>query len=462
MEQPQTLPQRTTPARRRAKRPVNSPARKNYASENDVPSDVIFPMELGGPFTPKKSASNSPAPGSQPKSQAKSRPRNTNGSGNGNGNQNGNGNRRGKQVASPAPAKQGRTTPPQTAPPKPIAEAAFAGATFHASPAPSSLPIPSFLSKALDSPPSVQRPNGVLREPSPPATDSEAVPTPQHRLLSPTANRTESPLDIFFRADREEKERARRASSANVLGTASVPFSPPSQIRSPAEPKTVPNGVPGAGGRRPGFQRGHPSGGIPASELDGIPSEFIGPALSKPYQERIREALSSKRQPDGAQQQPNPVQQESAMDMTERLKRFLAIPAANNEQSAQPSQQQSTKPPPLFSQGPPHSADLASPFASPGFAPNPAMQPPFTRGFPLQQRCASDIPAQFPSAAASSSISLRGGAAPSAAAPYPPNSPGHNDPAAEIMRMEDSLRRILKLGNGPAAAAAAPNGYQSS
>ncbi|KAL2271707.1 hypothetical protein VTJ83DRAFT_1078 [Remersonia thermophila] len=462
MEQPQNLPQRTTPARRRAKRPVNSPARKNYASENDVPSDVGFPIDIGGPFTPQKSASNSPAPGSQAKSQAKSRPRNVNGAGNGHGNGNANGNRRGKQVASPAPAKQGRTTPPHTAP-KPIAEVAFAGATFHASPAPSSLPIPSFLSKTLDSPPSVQRPNDVNREPSPPATDSEAVPTPQHRLISPAANRTESPLDIFFRADRAEKERARRASSANVLGTVSAPFSPPSQVRSPVEPKTVPNGVPSAGSRRPGFQRGNASGGIPASELDGTPSEFIGPALSKPYQERIREALSAKKQSDdGAlQQPPNPVPQESAMDMTERLKRFLAIPPVNNEPSStQSSQQPSSKPPPLFSQPPARSTDLASPFASPGFAPNHAMQPPFSPGFPPQQRCASDIPAQFRPANIPPSIALHGGAPPSAAPSYPPNGSGYNDPAADIMRMEDSLRRILKLSNGPAVAA--PNGYQSS
>ncbi|KAL2124167.1 hypothetical protein VTJ04DRAFT_532 [Mycothermus thermophilus] len=479
MEQPTTQAQRNTPARRRQKRPVNSPARKNYASENDVPNEVTFPMELGGPLTPRKSAANSPAPQSQSKSQSKPRPPrnnsnnnnnvngNVNGTGNGhghgNGNGNGNGGRRGKQPASPAPVKQGRTTPPQSASSKPIAEAAFAGATFHASPAPSSLPIPSFLAKALDSPPSAAGANGrVLREPSPPATDTEAVPTPQHRLLAQAVDRQESPLDIFFRADREEKERARRASSANILGNSTLAFSPPSQVRSPAEPKTVPNGVGIAGNRRAGFQR-TPSGGIPASELNGTPSDFIGPALSKPYQERIREALNAKRQPNGAQQPPNLAQQESAMDMTERLKRFLAIPSVTDEQSAPPVQPLSKPltsgvPPPLtLSNGnqtrPP--ADLASPFASPGFPPNGAAMPqsPFSPGFAPQ---GSTIPPPLaPRAAAPAS------AAASAAAPYLQSSPSRNNHAAEIMRMEESLRRILNLGGAPAATVP-PSGYQSS
>ncbi len=103
-------------------------------------TDVPFPMDFNGkPHTPQKSASNSPAPNLQHSNQ-KTKPRNNN-------------KHRPKNVStSPNPAKQDRSTPPHAIAPKSASATAFAGATFHASPAPSSLPIPSFLAKSLDSP----------------------------------------------------------------------------------------------------------------------------------------------------------------------------------------------------------------------------------------------------------------------------------------------------------------------
>ncbi|KAL2201349.1 hypothetical protein P885DRAFT_73698 [Corynascus similis CBS 632.67] len=426
----QLPPPKTTPARRRPKRPVNSPARKTYASENDMPSEAIFPLEFAGPFTPQKSASNSPAPSSQP-NHGKSKTRNGNKG-------------RAKQVSSPGPARQGRTTPPHTTNSKPIAAAAFAGATFHASPAPSSLPIPSFLSKALDSP-SVQDTDHTAREPSPPATDSEAAPTPQHRLLSGEGNRQESPLDIFFRADRAEKERARRASSANILGPNTNPVSPPSQIRSPAEPRTLPSGLFGAGNRRPVPQR-NSSAGIPTSELDGTPGTVIGPALSKPYQERIREARSNKKQGDAAQKHTPSPQDQAAMDMSERLKQFLAIPSMQSGQ--QPAHV------PLGSQpgptdGPPH------PFSSGPHPPHASsFLPPFSVSRPPPSS-APHMPSPFASGAHQPLLATSG----PAAMPPPAANGGRS---ADILHMEDSLRRMLKLNLGPASTGPRPTNYQSS
>ncbi|KXX79461.1 hypothetical protein MMYC01_203706 [Madurella mycetomatis] len=348
MEQPQ-LPQKSTPARRRAKRPVHSPAaRKTYASENDMPSEATFPIELGGPFTPQKSASNSPAPSSQP-NQTKSKPRN------------GGNKARAKQVSSPAPTKQGRTTPPHTIASKSVAAPAFAGATFHASPAPSSLPIPSFLAKALDSP-SVRDTSRASREPSPPATDSEA-PTPQNRLLPTGPARQESPLDIFFNAHRAEKERARRASSANILAVSEpIPFSPPTQSASPPVPKTLPSGF-GARARRPGFQR-NPSGGISASELDGTPGRPMGPAFSTPYQDRIRAARSSEKPAEPAQIASPPQEQVASLDLSEKLKRFLAIPPAQAGAAA-PQNHSPTNEPPVAAVSSPASTSSSMPTASP-------------------------------------------------------------------------------------------------
>ncbi|AEO69356.1 uncharacterized protein THITE_2119660 [Thermothielavioides terrestris NRRL 8126] len=410
-QQPQQN-QKSTPARRRGKRPVNSPAHKTYASENDVPSEGSFPMELAGPSTPQKPAPNSPVPSSQ-LNHSKSKPRSGN-------------KLKAKQVSSPGPAKQGRTTPPPVTAPKPVEAPAFAGATFHASPAPSSLPIPSFLSKALDSP-SAKDTDRVTREPSPPATDSEA-PTPQHRILTDDVTRRESPLDIFFRADRAEKERARRASSANILGPSHPFFSPPAQIRSPAEPKTLPGGAFSQANRRSWFQRDSPAG-IPASELNGIPGRPLGPAFSTPYQDRIRAARSGEKQGEPLQKpaplQPDPV----STDMSERLKRFLAIPASDGPQQAPAGS------PAFLADASPPSGTRSHPILAPSAS---NMSP--AGGFqqsrsPLLPPGPADIPPLFsPHHPAVSSM-------PAASASTNPDT----SRSAQLLHMEDSLRRLLKL-----------------
>ncbi|KAK0621287.1 hypothetical protein B0T17DRAFT_474768, partial [Bombardia bombarda] len=309
-----------TPARRRANRNhPQYPAHKTYASENDMPSELPFPIDLAspGPFTPQKFAvGDSPGPSSQLNS-AKSRPqqpRSTNKP------------RQKHGPTSPAPAKQGRHTPPQSSLPKAVTAAAFAGATFHASPAPSSLPIPSFLGKALDSP-SVKDSDRASQEPSPPATDSEA-PTPKHRLSTLTINREESPLDVFFRADRAEKERARRASSANIFNSVPRPFSPPKYIQPPQEPRTVPSGLGAYRTRQPTAQSQRNSAShISFTELDGNPGKPMGPAFSTPYQDRIRAARSSEKQGETVEKMNVPQQQqETPADRSRKLMDFLSIP----------------------------------------------------------------------------------------------------------------------------------------
>ncbi|KAK3990597.1 hypothetical protein QBC44DRAFT_62417 [Cladorrhinum sp. PSN332] len=428
------FPPKNSPARRRPKRPINSPARKTYASENDMPTEPHYPIDLTGPMTPRKSASNTPVPSSQPHN-AKSRPRNGNGNsnsnnnvngnvnGNANGNGNGNGNRsRSKQQASsttpPGPTKQGRQTPPQSAPPKTAnpsaaaAAAAFAGATFHASPAPSSLPIPSFLSKGLDSPGLKDTGRGS-REPSPPATDSEAAPTPKNRLVNPDIARQESPLDIFFRAQRAEKEQARRASLSNIaIAPNPAPFSPPVLPQPPSEPKTVPNGFGAAHNRRPGFER--TSSGISSNELDGTPGAPILPPFSTPWSERLRAARSSSKPTEPALQSPKAPQpqaqlQQPPADASEKLKQFLAISSPpSNGQNYQTA---------IHPRGPPTSARQDEWNFSAG-----SQQPPLA----------------------------------TAAMPRP----DYNE-QAEILKMEDTLRRVLKIDGLSLGSSRQPN-YQSS
>ncbi|KAK1751848.1 hypothetical protein QBC47DRAFT_77363 [Echria macrotheca] len=425
-------PPRGTPNRRRGNRTsLNSPARRTYASENDM-AEASFPLVSGGesPLTPQKSASNSPGQGSQPNHKAKSRSGNKS---------------RSKQVTtSPAPPKQGRYTPPQTAASKAAAATAFAGATFHASPAPASLPIPSFL-KALDSP-GLKDTGAKSEEPSPPASDPEA-PTPQPRPLISNLAREESPLDIFFRADRAEKERARRASSANILAPNPGPFSPPVQPASPQEPRTLPNGL-GAYRRRPTVQR-NSSTGISASELDGTPGRAILPAFSTPYQERIRAAGRSTEkavQPPPQDVQLSQKQQASPHeDMSERLKRFLAIPT-NPSQNQNP--QAGANPAPANSyqgwsaQGPHH------------IPPSSSQPPTAGRGREELQQMADYI-RQAPVLP------------PTANQGRPAMGPQYHPPPAkptqeELHQMEDSLRRALKIGPRSNGGGAHPNNFQSS
>ena len=105
----------------------------------------------------------------------------------------------------------------------PILSQAYAGPTFHASPAASSLPMPKFFQKSI----SKSVPENSQAKSLTALVDSEVseeVPSPESSEPSPIREkaerlhqraREESPLDIFFRADREEKSRARLANITN-------------------------------------------------------------------------------------------------------------------------------------------------------------------------------------------------------------------------------------------------------
>ena len=98
---------------------------------------------------------------------------------------------------------------------------AYAGPTFHASPAPSSLPMPKFFSKSV---PEVNKAKGLTammesEVSEEPVSQESSEGSPMLEKAERTQNqiREESPLDIFFRADREEKARARLNNSRSPL-----------------------------------------------------------------------------------------------------------------------------------------------------------------------------------------------------------------------------------------------------
>ncbi|KAG9982637.1 hypothetical protein KCU78_g21261, partial [Aureobasidium melanogenum] len=88
---------------------------------------------------------------------------------------------------------------PTATPAKP---AAYAGPTFHASPAASNLPMPKFASKSV---PPVTTSNSMQAKLDAESTKLNA-PSPSFDNAAPQAlSRERSPLDIFFNADRQER-----------------------------------------------------------------------------------------------------------------------------------------------------------------------------------------------------------------------------------------------------------------
>lgn len=166
-------------------------------------------------------------------------------------------------------------------------------------------------------------------------------------MLKPAVPREESPLDIFFNADRAEKEQARRASSATGFVAAPGPFSPPSfQAPSPQVSRTAPRGPQTLFSRQSLLHRTSSSGGgISTTELDGTPGQPMGPSFSTPYQDRIRAARASDRT-GGSSQAANRQQQlfqpSGEDDKADALKSLLGIGTASPSASRQSSMQTQT------------------------------------------------------------------------------------------------------------------------
>lgn len=298
----------------------NRHANKAYLSESDMPAAPYGYGygETDGPQTPQKPTTGSPPPqahghasGQRTKSN-RGRPKNV--------------------TISPESAKHDRQTPPLTASgAKSSTAAAFAGATFHASPAPSALPIPGFMAKLNPDSPK-PRPNNQSEAVASPPPNGPEAPTPQRPL--PEAAHKESPLDLLFQAHRAEKERvAGQTGSANSMGAATSAYSPPAASSPEATVfRAIRNNYVGPDP----LQR---SGGIPDAELSGTPGRPpFGPAFATPFNERIRASRGGAS--GSATPQSPPVQTEPAQDPVAALKEVLwgkpkAVTSEN--QSLQPA-----------------------------------------------------------------------------------------------------------------------------
>ncbi|GAB7343786.1 hypothetical protein MBLNU457_1759t1 [Dothideomycetes sp. NU457] len=107
---------------------------------------------------------------------------------------------------------------------------AYAGSTFQASPAPASLPMPKFFSKSV---PSANADGGLQSRMEKEARTSEGRDADTNTLKpANSGDRGNSPLDLFFRADREEKARKQSGSTLNLV-------SAPSRSDTPKQPKDL-------------------------------------------------------------------------------------------------------------------------------------------------------------------------------------------------------------------------------
>lgn len=358
-----------TPARHRRGGGPRHSGRKNYASEGDVLSEMPVPSGYpvyppAFPTTPSKSNTGSPAPGSRQvnhKSTSK---------------KNGKKGRPDNVSTTPAPQRTGRGTPPQSAS---AFEAAFAASRhFHASPAPSTLPMPKFKLRRSES--TGMRPT---QEQSPPASDCETPSPSQPATLARL--QPDDTLSRIFNAHRAEQEKKQqqdqeqqvwRSQSAHATTSHEQgPFSAPSGLQTSQSMHTfndqpVPLKLPS----RPAQQRG-----VPNSNGHTVPGSRPE-VFSMPLHERIRAARAAGAHPPQAQQlSPQPRQfdqgqQQSQqhigtpplLDKSEQMKRLLGIGAATLSPKPAP-------PPPMLYHG------------SPAASLSPSAQFPNGRQHPVQQ-----------------------------------------------------------------------------
>ena len=115
---------------------------------------------------------------------------------------------------------------PQTS--TPVKQMAYAGPTFHASPAPSSLPIPRFFSKSV---PSAVSASGLQARLDASPSRAPPSPSPQSGVVTPV-RREESPLDLLFNAHRAEQTKHNNGTpKPSLLAYDSAPsVEPPQQM----------------------------------------------------------------------------------------------------------------------------------------------------------------------------------------------------------------------------------------
>ncbi|KAJ5081377.1 hypothetical protein NUU61_009641 [Penicillium alfredii] len=380
--------------------------------------------------------------------------------------------------ASPAPNNGHRHTSsqPSVTTPQLKEGAHYAGPTFHASPAPSALPIPSFFSKSVpdsDLPPTLETDSDTAdMEPDLDTTPSK----PKARRTPMSEDQKPTPLDFLFKA----AVQARNSPSAGSPEVSNRVRSPQTDSKAlHAHPDAMPGGI---------FPFEMENSGRPSSSQ-------IGPSFAPSYQDRMN-ALRSSSSPS---QSPSPSEDQRRMK-TEELKHLLLNPRPQKPPSSVSSPyespgsfrgQQNTPShvvphyatPMRTTSGPPATFSHGFPAGPQPPMPHNAGRPPFpyTQSSGLQQVRNSNSPLKREVPPPNSYVSGVSSPAPYGN-PYmahPPQHPSYASPPArypsasvemptnspspskstDTKKMEDDLRRILKL-DGPSGLPS--SGMQSS
>jgi hypothetical protein len=102
------------------------------------------------------------------------------------------------------------------------AQAAYAGPTFHASPAASALPIPKFLSRSVPAQSGMGIPNPLEDGSDSASPPSPSPPSPTRASIPIPHKHENSALDMLFKADRDERQRVGSGTPGSV-GFANLP-----------------------------------------------------------------------------------------------------------------------------------------------------------------------------------------------------------------------------------------------
>ncbi|KAI9718923.1 MAG: hypothetical protein M1812_003807 [Candelaria pacifica] len=219
------------------------------------------------------------------------------------------------------------TTPgrPLGTPPK----QAYAGPTFHASPAPSALPIPRFFSRSVPEPVSNNGLQAQMDESSSEASESSPIPAMTQTAGQQQA-REESPLDIFFKADREEKAKA-KSSTPSATPLQSKTFTMRSSPSPPSNSPSPSNGLSRQHSR-------HPTGGSAtdmfALEMDGGDVSIKPTVTANPRMQSDRINASRSNTAPSSMITQNSQAEEQRRAKTQALKNLLLSPQPQSPSSS--------------------------------------------------------------------------------------------------------------------------------
>jgi hypothetical protein len=248
----------------------------------------------------------------------------------------------------------------------PVKSTAYAGPTFHASPAASALPLPRFFSKSV---PADTAPQGMqarleqekeISDKSESPEQEEVVPAkvyPPQALGAEVPRPSDSPLDLFFKADRAEKassmspfitftlktDRHLKARSGSTAPTITPPSNPPPRVpQTEPPPANYWARIYGADQSRHGRQKSNTSGKeMFMMELDGnsAPSVSLTPPL--PDQAGLSKAATVPHQASARVSSQQPFDQSIYTSPNYgRSMPSLPDPTVNTPQAATPYAQQ--------------------------------------------------------------------------------------------------------------------------